>query len=452
MQIHAAAARGDVEAVQFCLSRGVSINTRDKQGNTPLFSALKAASAFKRNKVSVPKLETFRFLLDAGADVNARCHLGQTPAGAAAATGKPDIVAFLSDRGSDFRRVTKSGYSTLVYACLQPPSAAKLETIRILARLGVSLDLGSEHGESPISVSLRDGDIDALRLLLDLGASTDALGWNAVHEAVVSENAQSIRAMRPSNEDLSCKLPRWDLTPFMLAVKVGELDKVECLASLGSDLNSIARCGARALHIAASCDRLGVLEWLLKSGAEIESVNEFGDTALMIACEGDSLRCVRSLIQNGANVHSEDGVGMQAISHARSLEALKALVEIGRADANFADGCGDWPLKNAAADNDIPRLEWLINRGAEVDLTSTGLTALHDAVFYDAREAASFLIESGASMNTQDVDGWTPLFGAPSREMILLLLSRGADPSIPDLIGRMPSDVIEDPLLTELLG
>ena len=112
---------------------------------------------------------------------------------------------------------------------------------------------------------------------------------------------------------------------------------------------------------------------------------------------------------------------------------------------------GDWPLKSAAETNDVDRISWLLERGAEVDLTSTGETALHAAVRSDAREAVSLLLDKGANPNAQDGDGWTPLFGAQSSEAIQALLNADADPKLADQADWGPERWLKDPILLSAL-
>ena len=130
---------------------------------------------------------------------------------------------------------------------------------------------------------------------------------------------------------------------------------------------------------------------------------------------------------------------------------LQALVERGGADVNAVDGCGDWPLKRAAEANDIKRLEWLLKHGAEVDRTFTGETALHSAVRGDSREAVDLLLAAGANPNQQDVDGWTPMFSALSREVIYTLRRAGADLRIIDQGGYGAEKWLKDPILIRAL-
>ncbi len=451
MQIHTAAKRGDIDGLKYCLSRGVPVDRRDRTDDTPLIAALHSLYTFDRPKGPKCGLTTVHFLLDAGADINAVGQLGRTPLHLAASSGQPQLVRFLCERGADPHLRAKGNFTTLVSSCFQPPSPAKLEIIQFLAGCGVPLDDASSYKESPVSTCYRFGDFEGISLLLDLGASPLPLEWNELHRLTARGTPAELGRHHSTAAELAGKGKRWEITPFLLAVKMGDVAKISKLAELGSPLDQPGRLGASPLHIAAEHDRAEAVAWLLKSaGANAESADRFGKTPLMIACENDSVRTVELLLDAGAAIEANE---KRAINEARSEKAMKLLAEKGGADINSIDDSGSWPLAVAAAANDTAWVDWLIRHGAQIDLTSTGATALHSAICADAREAAQLLLQHGADPNAQDVDLRTPLFETQSREAIQLLLGHGADPTITDQCGWLPKAMgsDEDPLLKELL-
>jgi serine/threonine-protein phosphatase 6 regulatory ankyrin repeat subunit B len=451
MEIHAAAFRGDLEGVRYCLSRGVPIDQKDRQGDTPLLQALHSRKVYDRRKGPRATTETVRFLLDTGADVHARGYLGRSPLHAAAESGVPEWVELLCERGAAPHAESDGEFSTLVSACYQPPSPEKLRIIRALAGRGVSLDRASKYGESPLNVTLWRGDIEAFRVLLELGADRTPLQWTNLHDRIILGTFQELKAYSRAEMEIDQRDGRWELLPLFWAAKTGDVDKVKYLVEQGAQADQRGRFGTTALHIAAELDRLEVVEWLLAQGLEAESRDDSLTTPLMSACSWGALRSVRALLDAGVSAAPKNLVQSQAIHDTWSLEILKVLVEQADADINQISGDGRWPLMSAAEQNDVERCEWLIAHGAEVDQSSTGATALHSAVQEDSREAIRFLLERGADPNRPDVDGWTPLFCAQSREAIQILLRSGADPKIQDQVGNTAERWLSDPLLRELV-
>lgn len=450
MEIHAAAARGDLDGIRFCLGRGVSVDARNHENNTPLIHALETRRAFDRRGGPVATPETLSLLLDAGADPNAHGHLERTPLHAAAAASFFEGVAMLVERGADPRREATSRFSTLVSACYAPPSTSKLRVLRRLADAGVSLDLASIHGESPLTVTAGFADFEAFRILVEWGADVSRLGGTAAHRIAALGTAEEVASLPPSIPldvlDDGLRFPA-----LFWAILRGDLRIVEALADRGASIQQRVRCGIWALQLAAEKDRTDVLAWLMAQGLDPEAPDEFGGTPLAAACAWDALGAVRILLDRGCRADVPNRVGMEAQHQARSLECLRLLAERKAIDLNRISGTGEWPLREAAGANDVARLRWLVAQGAEIDRTSTGETALHAAVRRDSREAVRFLLEAGADPNAADVDGWTPLFYAGSREVLNTLLRHGADPTRVDDTGAVARERLDDPLLKELL-
>ena len=97
--LHAAVRGDNIAEAQRLIDSGVSVNARDALGSTPLHDAAWAGDS-----------KMVRFLIDRGADVNAR-HLeaGSTPLHYAILTGRPAVVNLLLDAGADQRIPYRDG-------------------------------------------------------------------------------------------------------------------------------------------------------------------------------------------------------------------------------------------------------------------------------------------------------------------------------------------------------
>ena len=107
-------------------------------------------------------------------------------------------------------------------------------------------------------------------------------------------------------------------------------------------------------------------------------------------------------------------------------------------------------------------------KAADIHTTDkNGVTAFHHAVRFRSPTAVRTLIEKGANVNQAcKRNGSTPLHravtqtGAPgtagrtqaAREIIELLLSAGADPSIKNKLGKRPIDYVKDDEIRKLLA
>ena len=194
-----------------------------------------------------------------------------------------------------------------------------------------------------------------------------------------------------------------DKTEFMrlvgvLMVSVAGIDILEQEEEEDTFLSS-------ALVRAASVDIYSVdaVEMLLSLEADLNSSNSYGSTPLMIACDHGNIRIATLLLQGRANINHLNNDGRTAL--------MKACLS-------------ETPL------NDLVRL--LIEYGADINIKETELqrTALMIAAEYGHASIVQCLLEQGAPVNTQDVEGVTSLmiasqFGHP--ETVRVLLDYGAD-------------------------
>jgi len=87
--IHAASASGQLEIARFLIERGADVNARQQEGFTPLHEA--AGSG---------KIEFARLFLDHGADLNARTDDGKTALSLAIEAKQERMAQFLRERGA----------------------------------------------------------------------------------------------------------------------------------------------------------------------------------------------------------------------------------------------------------------------------------------------------------------------------------------------------------------
>jgi len=451
MQLHAAAARGDLAGIEFALKAGAQVNCRNRREQTPLVFALERARGFSHSRGPRVTPSAVEALLDAGADLTLKDHLGSTAIHHAASIPDPRFLDLLIARGGDPRHVTQSGYSVLLQACFQPSSLAKRAIMQRLIEAGARLEEQSSFGEFPLAVCLRFGDLETLRLLLDAGVDSGPLQWTELHHLVALKEQADIVRYSPSSARISAPNAAFELSPWLLAFVRGDLLIIKELAERGADLTQTDRFGATPLHLAAEFGHASAIHWLLDLGMEPDIMDNFGRVALENAAEWNQIQCAKVLLEGGAEAAFQNSVQAEAIHAAYTVEMLNLLVESGGSDVNAISGSGDWPLKSAAQENDMERVQWLLGHGAQVDRTSTGETALHPAVAHDSREAVDLLLGAGADPNAQDVDGWTPLHSAQSCETIETLLQAGADPTITDMVGQGAECWINDPILLRAL-
>jgi ankyrin repeat protein len=97
--------KGDLGSVIKCIKSGIDMNEADPReligsGNTPLHHAANCGH-----------VEIVRALIDAGADVNVRCHRGWTPLIRACNAGHYEVAKVLLETSADVNAVNNEGYT-----------------------------------------------------------------------------------------------------------------------------------------------------------------------------------------------------------------------------------------------------------------------------------------------------------------------------------------------------
>jgi ankyrin repeat protein len=204
---------------------------------------------------------------------------------------------------------------------------------------------------------------------------------------------------------------------FVAAAAAGDLDVVNLFLDAAIDPNATNALGYTALMWAAGQGREAVAQALVARGALVDLRTADAVTALMNAASQGQLRTANLLLAAGADV-----------------------------DAQRADG---WSaLEWAAAEGRTEMLELLLAKRATLEARDReGYTALFYAAGNTMDEdatsrtlaAARILIEHGARVNAQALDGSTPLMWAARKgelEIVRLLLSKGANANVVDRLGR----------------
>ena len=115
--LHAAAARGDLAALNATLASGTQIDSRDTRGQTALLLAVEGGHT-----------TIARVLMERGASVNAQAANQDTPWLLAGASGRTEILESMLTRGPDLSIRNRFGGTALIPAC----ERGHVETVRLL--------------------------------------------------------------------------------------------------------------------------------------------------------------------------------------------------------------------------------------------------------------------------------------------------------------------------------
>jgi ankyrin repeat protein len=124
----------------------------------------------------------------------------------------------------------------------------------------------------------------------------------------------------------------------------------------------------------------------------------------------NNINAVKSDLAHGVDPNKfpndDEAVGDELDSAALCLAARNGNIAIAnllidhRADPNIDDGWDGHPLTAAAATDDVTMLHLLVQRGAKINDSSNGSSALWRAAVSGNRKAEKWLLDHGANPNT----------------------------------------------------
>jgi uncharacterized protein len=165
-----AAEVNSLDAVKELVKGGADPRIATEQGTTPLMLAVGAATDVQRTRSLEERalaLETAKYLVDQGVDVNASGQFGWTALHCATYQGLNDVIAFLISKGAKIDAFDKLGQTPLSISLsvltkdagakrLQIPRRYRRETAELLLRLGAT-----PLNKSGVQVVLqRNGDLN----------------------------------------------------------------------------------------------------------------------------------------------------------------------------------------------------------------------------------------------------------------------------------------------------
>jgi ankyrin repeat protein len=263
--LHWAAANGHLDVMVFLIDHGADANARNDSGMTPIHLAKGS------------RKDLLVFLVDHGADPRARSVEGWTALHAAAQAGHKDSVEFLLARGGDVHARCDGPYGTPL---TMAASNGRREVAELLLARGADVNARSDDGDSPLHDAASRGHFDVVRLLLNRGADVNARSTSRIPAQARAGN-----------------------TPLHDAVAKGHEEVVGLLLARGADVG--ARSGRRMtpLHLAAGPERAGIVRRLLDRGAAGAAFGDDGLTPLHAIAAGGDVQSAELLLERGADVN-----------------------------------------------------------------------------------------------------------------------------------------------------
>ena len=327
---------GSVGGVKALLGRGARVNDKEKAHDQ---TALMWAASQRHPEV-------VKLLVDAKADVNARSRAySQT------------VV------NEDTQR---TGREELNYDVLRGGSTAVLftartgdaDSARILLNAGANPNDALPDGTSAVVMAAHSGRTAVGIALLEKGADPNALGtgYTALHAAILKSDLALVKALLAHGADPNTRMTKGTpirrettdfnlpqtlvgLPPYLLAARFLEPEILRALAAGGADVKATTTNGTTALMLAVgmgvgrNADRRGItitnfgkpepesriLETVraaLDADPDANVVNKAGDTALHAAAQNGFDTVIQYLVDRGAQVNAKNARGQTVLAAA----------------------------------------------------------------------------------------------------------------------------------------
>ena len=165
--------------------------------------------------------------------------------------------------------------------------------------------------ESPLVVAVINDHVEVVRLLLDKGASVNAVNHHNSTVLMLAArfgHAEIIRLLLDRGADITIR-DRQGYNPLMIALKYGSFDVIRLFLDKGAVVNeSDYYHGMTPLMLAAKIGNAEAVRLLLERGARINAENNDHQTPLMIASENEHVEIVQ-LIQEKIDSLAGEVVG-----------------------------------------------------------------------------------------------------------------------------------------------
>jgi ankyrin repeat protein len=212
---------------------------------------------------------------------------------------------------------------------------------------GVDVNAKIKGGWTPLILAAGNGQIEAVRLLLQAGADanaeTEGEKYTALIIALVRGYAQAVKLLIEAGADVNAQLQdEWGYTALMFASEKGDEELVKILIEAGANIDARDKRSGTALIKASQKGELSVAKLLIAAGADVGAKENTGGTALMIASQYGHPEVARLLIEAKADIDAQSDGGVTALMlaayHGRT-EVAKLLIEQGaKVDARTPRG------------------------------------------------------------------------------------------------------------------
>ena len=423
--LHAASRDGLVDVTQWLLDIGADAIAQEDGRRTPLHFAAWSG-----------RLEIAQILLDHGVDVDVTGIDYYTPLHEASSRGFAEMAQLLIEHGADVHARDRSQSTPLHFAL-------RAETVKLLIEHGADVHARDQSQSTPLHLASSEWiSAEPVKLLIEHGADVHARDQSQstpLHLAS-SKCKDAVKLLIEHGADVHAR-DQSQSTPLHLALCA---EIVKLLIEHGADVHARDQSQSTPLHLAL---RAEIVKLLIEHGADVHARDQSQSTPLHQASHRMSPEILKLLIEHGADVHARDQSQSTPLHEAWHAENVKLLIKHG-SDVHALNKNQATPL-HCMHKHEAARL--LIKHGADIHARDENYsTPLHSVsslqTWMKAETTVRLLIKHGASVNAYDKNYQTPLHRLsscrdPNPYSLFPLLESGADVDLEDDEGFTPIQI-----------
>ena len=292
--LHAAAYQGRVQVFRLLIDNGADINSKGFRGSSAIHEAVRSVSS---KGILDKKLEVVGILLGHEFEIDTPNEDGYT---ALHLVGNLRIAEFLLNRGADINAKCTAGDRPLDRAAVR----GDLEMVEFFIQRGAQVN-DNDRGCNGLHLAAAHGYTSMVTFLLDHGATAHisrASNECELFAAAWSGNAATVSLLYERG------FAHQGPPALFMAIMVLPIEKIELLLAQGVDINAKTKKGQSVLHLSllrrhVYCNdpqefldtRWEVLRLLLDRGADPEARDRNGQTAKDLAAASNHVGAVEIL-------------------------------------------------------------------------------------------------------------------------------------------------------------
>jgi cytohesin len=331
VDIHDAAAEGNIEAVKQHLAAGADVNAKTLSGRTPLgWAALRGHKGIvelliaeganmngKSDEAGTPlhdaawggHKQIVELLIAKGADVNAKIEGDGTPLHYAARKGRKEIAELLIAKGTDVNAKNEEEYTPLHYSA----AFGQKEVAELLISEGADVNAKTKRGETPLDWAKKypetadllrkhggkTGELKRFTATSQPEPTTAKAPDISIFDAAEDGNIEAVKQHLAAGTDVNAKDDD-GFTPLNYAVPAGKEETADLLRKHGGI------SGAEdSIHVAAIMGNIEAVKQHLAAGADVNAKDKYGRTPLTYATNGGNTETEVLLRKHGGKTGAE---------------------------------------------------------------------------------------------------------------------------------------------------